>query len=74
MKMEKFNFYDSFMIRYAESSEEMKKSSRDHWIKCHIENMNKKREDLEIFTEQILARITIVDAGKYADYFKAKEM
>ena len=66
----KLNFYDSFMIHYAESSDETKKMSKDHWLKCHMENVKSGRKDMIIFSNQILARIAIVDNGKYVEYFR----
>lgn len=56
-------YYDRYTEMYAALNSEDRKKSREHWQKCHAENVKSGREDLTIFSAQILARIALVDAG-----------
>lgn len=66
----KFNFYDSFMIRYAESDPITRAESKNHWINCHIDAVTNGKQDVIIWTAQILAKIAIVDNGMYTEYIR----
>lgn len=56
------DYYKTFFARYINSDAETRAASRDHWIKCHIKNIESGREDLIIFSAKILAAITMADA------------
>ena len=58
------NYYEQAQMRYASATAEQRKASRDHWLKCHKENLESGREDLIIFSAQMLAVYDIVDAAK----------
>lgn len=55
-------YYESIGERYRAASPELRAASKAHWIKCHRQNLKSGRQDLIIFTAQILAQIAIVDS------------
>ncbi len=55
------NFYEEYAIRYYATTPEQKKAARDHWTKCHMENVASGREDLIIFSARILAAMDTAD-------------
>lgn len=57
------DYYKTFFIRYLASDERTRTESREHWQKCHIENVRAGREDLIIFSAKILAAIQVADAA-----------
>lgn len=56
------SYYKQIAIRYMLADADMRKQSRDHWMECHKRNVLSKREDLIIFSAQILAAYDLVDA------------
>lgn len=56
------DFYSSHTIRYIEADTQSRKESKDHWIKCHAENVASGREDMIIFSSKILAAISLAEA------------
>lgn len=65
-----YNYYDSFLVRYIEADEVQRQKSKEHWLKCHMENVKSGRKDLIMFTEQILSRISIAESGNAAEYLR----
>lgn len=57
-----FDFYSSHTIRYIEADAQSRKESKDHWLKCHAENVASGREDMIIFSSKILAAISLAEA------------
>ena len=55
------NYYEDYKKRYAAADEKTKKASREHWKRVHAENLASGREDLIIFSAQILAMICQVE-------------
>lgn len=59
-------YYESIGERYRESSPELRAASKAHWLKCHRQNLESGRQDMIIFTAQILAQIAIVENESHA--------
>lgn len=57
-----FDFYSSYTVRYIEADERCRKESKDHWLRCHAENVASGREDMIIFSSKILAAISLAEA------------
>ena len=55
------NFYENYRQMYKAATMEKRIESKKHWIKCHENNLKSRRQDLIIFSGQILAMIAIVD-------------
>jgi hypothetical protein len=55
------NYYKNYFLRYISANEATREASRQHWLKCHAENVLSGREDLIIFSAQILASISLAD-------------
>lgn len=55
-------YYQSIGEHYRAASPELRAASKAHWIKCHRQNLESGRQDMIIFTAQILAQIAIVDS------------
>lgn len=55
------DFYNGQKQRYLHGTEEQRIESKNHWIKCHIKNLKDKRDDLIIFSAQILAMYVLAD-------------
>ncbi len=54
------NFYENYGKRYAACKDEAKKAAaRDHWKRCHKENLAKGRYDLIMFSGQMLKAMGI---------------
>lgn len=47
--------------RYITESAAEREESRQHWLKCHAENICSGRDDLIIFSAKILAAISLAD-------------
>lgn len=62
------SFYENQIIRYLESDSEIRQKSKEHWLKCHAENVLSSRDDLIMFTSKILAAYT------FADYVLAEQV
>ena len=58
------NYYIEQGKRYKAASEELKKASRAYWTRVHAEHVKTGREDLIIFSGQILSQYDLVDAGE----------
>ena len=58
----KMNYYEQYKERYAAADEETRKASKDHWQRVHAKNLASGRQDLIIFSAQILAMICTIDA------------
>ena len=54
-------YYESVGERYRAASPELRAASKAHWFKCHKENLASGRQDMIIFTAQILAQISMVE-------------
>lgn len=62
MEEKQKDFYKMYFYRYIEADPETRKKSFDYWMKKHAENMKKEnRNDLYIFSGQILAQYTIAE-------------
>ena len=57
------DFYDRYERMYRSADAELKKQSKEHWLNVHKQNLESERDDLIMFSGQILARIMIVDNG-----------
>ena len=53
----KKDFYQNYYYRYLTATPDARQAARDHWTKCHIENVKADRNDLIIFSGKILAAI-----------------
>lgn len=62
------SFYENQIIRYLESDSETRQKSKEHWLKCHAENVLSGRDDLIMFTSKILA------AYMFAEYVLAEQI
>ena len=56
------NYYRTAQERYRAAAPEIRKASREHWTRTHAENIRSGREDLIIFSAQILAAYDVTDA------------
>lgn len=56
------NFYKKYADRYRAADEQTRKASREHWTRTHAANMETGRNDIIIFSAQILAAIATIDA------------
>ena len=56
------DFYKSYYFRYLAATKDERQAARNHWLKCHAENMEIGRKDLIIFSAQVLANIDLADA------------
>ena len=60
------NFYEDYGKRYrACKDEERKAAARRHWLRIHRENTEKGREDLILFSAQMLEAMGIVPQGAW---------
>lgn len=55
------NFYDRYEQMYRKADDDLRAETREHWLKIHKENLDSNRDDLIMFSGQILSRIMIVD-------------
>ena len=55
-------YYERYYYMYASCTEEERQLSKDHWTKCHRENLKEGRKDLIMFSASILASIALADA------------
>lgn len=55
------NYYDLYYTRYLQADEQARADSKRHWLQCHEANVATGRDDLTIFSAQILARIALAD-------------
>lgn len=55
------DFYKQYMMRYMMTDTESRRSAKQHWVKCHLENVASGRDDLIIFSAKILGAIDIAD-------------
>lgn len=58
------NYYVEQGKRYKAASEKLKKASRAYWTRIHAENVKAGRDDLIMFSGQVLAQYDIIDAGE----------
>lgn len=56
------DFYINHTIRYLEADEQTRKESKDHWLRCHAENLAADRFDLWTFSAKILAAFALAEA------------
>ena len=61
-KSRPLHYYEMHFVRYLQADKETRKASRDHWLKCHRENIKADRDDLIIFSAKMLASIDLADA------------
>ena len=55
------DYYKTYMMRYLMADAEMRAASKNHWTKCHIENIASGREDLIVFSVKILGAIAAAE-------------
>lgn len=55
------DFYKQYMERYMMADVGTRKSAKQHWVKCHLENVASGRDDLIIFSAKILGAIDVAD-------------
>ena len=56
------SYYETVGERYRSASPELRAASKAYWIKCHRQNLESGRQDMIIFTAQILAQFAIVES------------
>ena len=61
------DFYKERAIAYKKASDELRKQSRDHWIAVHRENLASGRDDLIMFSANVLAAYDLADAELKGD-------
>ena len=61
------DFYSNYKARYIAANPAERKAAREHWTRCHQENMMTGREDLIMFSAQMLAQIAVVDAERASE-------
>ena len=54
-------YYEDHFLKYLTAPQETRQASREHWLKCHAENLKNKRDDLIIFSAKMLASIDLAD-------------
>lgn len=60
------DYYENWKNLYKAASLEDRKKSKVHWLKCHAENLKRKRDDLIIFSGKHLAIMAMIDnEGSY---------
>lgn len=64
------DFYDTWLIRYYESTEEKRQAAKNHWFKIHLESVKQGNMGLDSVSTQILSRIAIVENGLYSEYMR----
>lgn len=65
-------YYETTRERYKNASPEMRAATRDHWTKCHRQNIESGRPDMIIFSAQILAGYDLIDADE-AEHGRPKQ-
>ena len=55
------DFYKQYMVRYMMADAGTRKSAKQHWVKCHLENVASERDDLIVFSAKILGAIDVAD-------------
>lgn len=55
------DYYFMWLNRYVMADDKTRKASKDHWMKCHLENIKSEREDLIIFSSKMLATWALAD-------------
>lgn len=55
------NYYKDYFLRYIAADSATRAESRQHWLKCHAQNIASGREDLIIFSAKILGAISLAD-------------
>lgn len=56
------DFYSRYTEMYKQGSPEARARAKAHWIANHKENVKHSREDLIIFSAQMLAAIAMAEA------------
>lgn len=54
-------FYERYYWQYKAADDQTRKEAKEHWLKCHRENLKADRKDLIIFSAQILAMIDMAE-------------
>lgn len=67
------DYYEQTRERYRAAAPELREASREHWIKCHAENLQAGRPDMIIFSGKILAGYFEIDADEARERMKAYE-
>lgn len=65
------NIYERFYEMYKNANEDLRKESKEHWLKCHSENVAADREDLIIFSARHLAIIAMIEESEQPKKRKA---
>ena len=55
------DFYNTYILRYLLADDKTRQASRDHWLMHHKENVASGRNDMIIFSAQMLAAIDLAD-------------
>lgn len=56
------SFYTDYYNRFLSASAEMREQSKKHWLKIHAENLKTGRNDLIIFSAQVLAAAALAES------------
>ena len=70
MKNGKMEYYERYFYNYIQASPEIRKASKEHWQRVHVENMKTGRDDLILFSGKMLG--SIIQAEKYLSEYVAK--
>lgn len=58
------DFYRRYQEMYLVADEKTRQAAKAHWLRVHAENLRKEnRNDLVIFSAQVLAAILLVENG-----------
>lgn len=55
------NYYKTYYDRYLAADARTRAESKAHWIACHKKNIASGRDDLIVFSGQILAEIALAE-------------
>lgn len=55
-------FYEAYKWNYLAADAKTRAEAKAHWIKCHEQNIASGREDMMIYSAQILAAIALAEA------------
>ena len=55
------DYFTTTVILYLEADEDTRSETQAHWLKCHAENLQRKRQDLILFSHKHLDAITLAE-------------
>lgn len=60
------DYCDNYKKLYKAADQQLRKEAREHWTKCHEQNIENGRNDMIIFSGKILAAITAAEIEEAA--------